>query len=115
MIPDFDHHPAGSELDWLVLHHGLNWKHGYPALGMANYRDAEGHGADALWPVSTEWAAAERVIAALEARGLRFEVGPDRVRISGEAGTVEASAETQPLALARAVMKAVVAVMIAKR
>lgn len=114
MIPDFDRFPAGDDLDWLVLHHALDWKLGFPALGQKAYLTGAREPVDALWPVSTEWSAAERVVRALEARGLRFEVGPGSVQVMGASGVVEAEGETEALAVARGVMKAVVAVMITK-
>lgn len=116
MIPDFDTFPAGEELDWLVLHHALDWKLGYPALGQAPYLTETREGASALWPVSSEWKAAERVIRVLERRGFQVDVSPGFVgRVSGPSGTVEAGAETAPLAVARAVMKAVAGLIIVKR
>ena len=39
---DIDRLEAGAELDWLVLHHALDWKQGYPALGQQPYSRPEG-------------------------------------------------------------------------
>ena len=74
---DIDRLEAGAELDWLVLHHALDWKQGFPALGQLPYSRPEGAGRveePALRPVSTVLAEAWRLVEHVEARGLGFSL-----------------------------------------
>jgi hypothetical protein len=127
---DIDGLEAGPELDWLVLHHALDWKQGFPALGQAPYTcpGADGARVDAptLPPVSTEIAEAWRLVEHVEARRLGFSLShqPDaeeaqrwtaRVwRDRPPAGVALAHAPTAPWAIARAVLKAVQASLVVK-
>lgn len=121
---------AGPELDWLVLHHALDWKQGFPALGQSPYTrpgdDGERVETPALPPVSTDLAAAWRLVEHLEARRLGFslEQHPEaeearrwtaRVRRDRHpAGEAVAHAPTAPWAIARVVLKAVQASLVVK-
>lgn len=127
---DIDGLESGPELDWLVLHHALDWKQGFPALGQAPY-SRPGDGAErvempALPPVSTDIAEAWRLVEHVEARRLGFSLSrqPEaeatqrwtaRVwRDRPPIGEAVASAPTAPWAIARAVLKAVQASLVVK-
>lgn len=114
---DADALPAGPDADWRLLHHVLDWKRGAAGLGQPPYV-FPGGGAVALWPVSTDPTHAERVAGLLRARGFVVEVAPDadrfRARVAGPAGSVEVRAETTPLAVTRAVLKAMLACIVVK-
>lgn len=127
---DIDGLEAGPELDWLVLHHALDWKQGFPALGQAPYtRPGDGgerRDAAALPPVSSDLAEAWRLVEHVEARGLGFSLSrqPEAEEAQGwtarvwrdrpPAGEAVASAPTAPWAIARAVLKAVRASLVVK-
>ena len=116
---DADGLPAGAETDWRVLHHVLDWKPGLAAFGQAPYVFPGGQAAY-MWPVSTDIEHADRVAAALRSRGFEVEVefstqAGYKARIGGQCSTVEAEAETAPLAIARAVLKGLMTHMIVKR
>jgi hypothetical protein len=124
---DIDVLPAGAELDWLVLHHALDWKQGFPALGQAPYTRPGPSGErveePGLPPVSTTLAEAWRLVAHVETFGLGFSLtrppgAPQweaRVwREAAPAGEAVAEGETAALAIARAVLKAVQASLITK-
>ena len=121
---DIDRLPAGAELDWLALHHALDWKSGVAALGQSPY-SRPGPAGDrldepALWPVSTELGAAWVLVEHVEARSLGFSLsrapgGPWLARIwHPERGEAACTAETAPLAIARAALKAVNASLVVK-
>ena len=122
---DVDRLPAGPELDWLVLHHALDWKEAFPTPGGPRYT-RPGEGGDrlsepTLWPVSADAALSHRLVAHVEAAGAGFALthapgsGTWDARIwrdgIGEAAT---GAETMALAVSRALLKAVIANLIVK-
>ena len=124
---DIDGLAAGAELDWLVLHHALDWKLGFPALGQAAYTRPGADGArieaPELPPVSASMAEAWVLVEHLEALGLAFSLTYDPTghiweariwRDRPPAGAVTAIASTAPLAIARATLKAVQASIVVK-
>ncbi|MFN3429021.1 MAG: hypothetical protein ACK46X_03590 [Candidatus Sericytochromatia bacterium] len=124
---DIDGLAAGSELDWLVLHHALDWKLGFPALGQAAYtRPGPAGGrveSPALPPVSSAIGEAWALVEHVQALGLAFSLTFDPTVPGWEArirrdrpptGSVAASAPTAPLAIARATLKAVQASIVVK-
>ncbi|MNS77710.1 hypothetical protein D3C72_1112950 [compost metagenome] len=124
---DIDGLDAGAELDWLVLHHALDWKLGFPALGQAAYTRPGPGGTRVevpeLRPVSVSLANAWVLVEHVQALGLAFSLtfDPDtstwEARIRRDrppAGAVAASAPTAPLAIARATLKAVQASIVVK-
>lgn len=123
---DIDRLEAGPELDWLVLHHALDWKQGFPALGQQPYtRPTESGRVEepALRPISTSLAEAWRLVEHIEALGLGFSLthAPDgagwsaRVwRDRAPAGEACCKGETAALAISRVVLKAVRASLVVK-
>ena len=124
---DIDALEAGPELAWLVLHHALDWKLGFPAIGNAPYTRPGPAGErleePALPPVSSVLAEAWRLVEHVEGLGLGFALG--HVPRSGRwevrvwrdrppQGAALASAPTPALAIARAVLKAVQASIVVK-
>ena len=124
---DIDGLDAGAELDWLVLHHALDWKLGFPALGQAAYTRPGPEGtrveASDLPPASASIADAWALVEHVQALGLTFSLTFDPAgrtwnahirRDRPPAGAVSASAPTAPLAIARATLKAVQASIVVK-
>jgi hypothetical protein len=123
---DIDRLEAGAELNWLVLHHALDWKAGFPALGQMPYTrpTAEGRVEEPeLWPVSADLIQAWKLVAHIQALGLGFSLthAPEadgweaRVwRDTAPAGEAVCLGETAPLAISRVVLKAVQASLVVK-
>ncbi|MBC7544298.1 MAG: hypothetical protein H7338_16380 [Candidatus Sericytochromatia bacterium] len=120
---DPDQSPPGPKTDLLLLHHVFDWKPGIAAFGQAAYVvPVKGGGISnepILWPVSVDWAYAQKAIGLLEGRGFHINVAPDSpsgfvVRITCVIGAVESRAETPALAFTRAALKGVVTCLIVK-
>ena len=105
---------AGNELDWLVLHHVLDWKRGIAAFGEAPYRWQNREYA-ALWPVSHDLACAWRIVdhaiqrdVAVVVQGEPAKTPLWRVTLTHSSGAVaQGEAATLPLAICRAALRAV--------
>jgi len=111
---------AGDELDWLVLHHVLDWKRGIAAFGEAPYR-WQSQEYTALWPVSHDLACAWRIVDHAIQRDVAVAVWGEpaktplwRVTFTHPSGSVaQGEAATLPLAICRAALRAVeVAVLV---
>jgi hypothetical protein len=121
---DIDRLDAGPELDWLVLHHALDWKTAFPTPGGPRYTRPSGDSRvdePDLWPVSADASVVWCLVEHVEAAGCGFALsrppgGPEwaaRVWREGR-GEATALAPTAPLAIARAVLKAVAANLVVK-
>ena len=112
---------AGDELDWLVLHHVLDWKRGIAAFGEAPYR-WQSQEFPALWPVSRDLVCAWRIVDHAIQRGVTVDVLADpatsplwRVTFTHLSGSeAHAEAATLPLAICRAALRAVEAAVLVK-
>lgn len=119
---EFDSLEPGDELDWLVLHHVLDWKRGLRSLGEAPYRQGSEMFPE-LWPVSHDMAFAWRVVEHATAAGLQVTLryAPDPRKPGWEAtfsraqGPIASSdAQTAPLAICRAALRAVEQALLVK-
>lgn len=112
---------TGDELDWLVLHHVLDWKRGIAAFGEPPYR-WQSQEFPALWPVSRDLACAWRIVDHAIQRGVAVAVRAEpvtsplwQVTFTHPSGAVaHGEAATLPLAICRAALRAVEAAILAK-
>lgn len=112
---------AGDELDWLVLHHVLDWKRGIAAFGEAPYR-WQSQEFPALWPVSRDLGCAWRIVDHAIQRDVAVAVLADpakpplwRVTFTHPSGSeAHGEAATLPLAICHAALRAVEAAILVK-